>query len=218
MIWFIILEEILLFIVGMRLINKNDGEAAIKVSLKEYVAMGLIFVMTGIGLFSCYGYGREFGCHSLLLYYLIFAAFIDHKTQKIYRIGSIGFILLSMLIFLFVKGMIWYERMERMLWIMIFSVVSIMQGTLGWMGWGDVLTYIGVFFSLGTWRYSCMTVELLAVYMLLANLIFLISNIRNFDWKRKRMKGDEAFLPGMAGAIILIELVMQNMKWNGGSI
>ena len=193
MIWFIILEEILLFIVGMRLINKNDGEAAIKVSLKEYVAMGLIFVMTGIGLFSCYGYGREFGCHSLLLYYLIFAAFIDHKTQKVYRIGSIGFILLSMLLFLFVKDMSTYEKVERTICILIFSMISIMQGTLGWMGWGDVLTYVGVFFYLGSWNYSCMTLEVFAVYMLLANVLFLLGNIKKLDLKNKRLKEDAAF-------------------------
>ncbi len=207
MIWFIILEEILLFIAGICLINKYDKEAGIKVSLKEYVAMGLVFVMTGIGLFSCYGYGREFGCHSLLLYYLIFAAFIDHKTQKVYRIGSIGFILLSMLLFLFVKDMSTYEKVERTICILIFSMISIMQGTLGWMGWGDVLTYVGVFFYLGSWNYSCMTLEVFAVYMLLANVLFLLGNIKKLDLKNKRLKEDAAFLPGMASAAFLLEVI-----------
>ena len=99
-----------------------------------------------------------------------------------------------------------YERVERTLSILIFSVIAIMQGTLGWMGWGDALTYVGVFFSLGTWRYECMTLEIMAVYMLLANVFFLILNIRRFDWKKKRLKEDAAFLPGMAGAMMIMEL------------
>ena len=201
MIWFIILEEILLFIAGICLINKYDKEAGIKVSLKEYVAMGLVFVMTGIGLFSCYGYGREFGCHSLILFYLIFAAYIDHKTKRVYRIGSIAFILLSVGLFIAVKDMSVYERVERTICILIFSMIVIMQGTLGWMGWGDVLTYIGIFLGLGSWKYECMTLELLAVYMLLANMLFLIFNIRNFNWKKKTMKEEVAFLPAMAVAM-----------------
>ena len=147
--------------------------------------MGLIFVMTEIVLFSFYGYGREFYCHSLVLYYLIFAAYIDHKTKRVYRIGSIVFILLSVGLFIAAKDMSVYERVERTICILIFSMIAIIQGTLGWMGWGDVLTYVGVFFSLGTWRYECMTLEILAVYMLLANVFFLISNIRRFDWKKK---------------------------------
>ena len=212
MIWLIICIEIVLFVIGMYLLKKHDKEAGIQVNKKEYVIMGLIFAMTETILFSFYGYGREFGCHSLILYYLIFAAFIDQKTKCVYRIGSIVFISISLLIFLSVKDMSIYERVERTLSILIFSVIAIMQGTLGWMGWGDVLTYVGVFFSLGTWRYECMTLEILAVYMLLANVFFLILNIRRFDWKKKRLKEDAAFLPGMAGAIFLLEVIIQRMN------
>ena len=207
MIWLIILVEILVFIAGTYCISKYDKEVGLKTSIKEYVIMGLIFAAMEIVLFSFYGYGREFVCHSFGLYYLIFAAFIDHKTKRVFRIGSIGFILLSLLLFLSVKDMWLYEKTERILWIMVFSTISIMQGTLGWMGWGDVLTYIGTFFFLSTLRYECMTLELLAVYILLANVIFLIFNIRNFDWKVKRMKNEVAFLPGMACAAFLLELM-----------
>ena len=146
------------------------------------------------------------------MYYLIFAAYIDHKTKRVYRIGSIVFILLSVGLFIAAKDMSVYERVERTICILIFSMIAIMQGTLGWMGWGDVLTYVGVFFSLGTWRYECMTLEIMAVYMLLANVFFLMLNIRRFDWKKKRLKEDAAFLPGMARAIFLLEVIIQRMN------
>ena len=53
------------------------------------------------------------------------------------------------------------------------------------------------FFYLGTLRYDCMTIELLAVYVLLANVLFLFGNIKKFDWKNKRLKEETAFLPGV---------------------
>lgn len=201
MIWVLMLAEVLLFTAGIYYINKHDKETVIKVSLKEYVTMGLIFVAAQVGLFSCYGYGREFGCHSLLLYYLTFAAYIDYKTRKVYRIGSIGFILLSMLAFFVVRDISMYERVERTLFIMIFSMIAIIQGTLGWMGWGDVLTYIGCFFWLASFSYNCMTVEVFSVYMLISNLIFFICNMKKFDWKTKTLIEETAYLPSMTVAM-----------------
>ena len=109
MIWLIILTEICLFIAGIYLLNKYDKEAGIQVNKKEYVVMGLIYAAAEIVLFSFYGYGREFGCHSLILFYMIFAAYIDHKTKRVYRIGSIAFILLSVTLFISVVDMSVFE-------------------------------------------------------------------------------------------------------------
>ncbi len=206
MIWLFISVEIILFVAGIYAFNRYDKEAGIQVNKKEYVIMGLIFATVEIVLFSFYGYGREFCCHSLVLYYLIFAAFIDHKTKQVYRIGSMMFILLSVVLFLNVKDMSTYERVERTISILIFCMIVIMQGTLGWMGWGDVLTYVGAFFWLGTWEYKYMTLELLVIYMLLANVLFLIFNIRKFDLRKKTMKEETAFLPGMAVAMVVFDL------------
>ena len=145
----LLILEMILFVIGMYLLKKYDDKAGIKVSKKEYVIMGLIF-----------------------------AAFIDYQTKRVYRIGSIGFILVAMLVFTFVKDMSSYDRLEKLLCVLIFSMFSVMQGTL----------------------------ELFAVYMLLANCIFLILNMKNFDWKRRKLKEDAAFLPGMAGALVILEL------------
>ena len=204
----LLILEILLFMFGIYLLKKYDEKAGIKVNKKEYIIMGLIFAATEIVLFSFYGYGRGFICHSLMLYYLIFAAFIDYKTKTVYRIGSILFVLFSILLFVTVKDMSIYNRVERTICILIFSMIAIIQGTLGWMGWGDVLTYVGAFFYLGSWKYDCMTLELFAMYMLLANTLFLIGNAKKFNWKKKRLEEDAAFLPGMAGAFFILRLVL----------
>ena len=106
-----------------------------------------------------------------------------------------------MLTFFVVRDISMYERMERTLFIMIFSMTAIIQGTLGWMGWGDVLTYIGCFFWLASVSYDCITVEVFLVYMLIANLFFLICNMKKFDWKNKTLMEETAYLPSMAIAM-----------------
>lgn len=210
MIWLLILAEIILFTAGIYALNKYDEKAGIQVSIKEYVLIGMIFTVLEVILFSFYGYDREFGCHSLILFYLIVAAYIDYKTKKVYRIGSIVFIGFSITLFVLSLGPVMFTTVEKFICIFVFAVIVILQGTAKMMGWGDVLTYIGVFFWLGSWKYECMTVELLAVYMLLANVLFLIFNIRKFDWKNKTMKEEAAFLPGMAGAAIFLEVILNS--------
>ena len=201
MIWLLILAEVILFTIGIDALNKYDEKAGIQVSLKEYVTIGLILAMTEIVLFSFYGYGGEFGCHSLILFYLIVAAYIDYKTKKVYRIGSIAFIAVSITLFVLSLGPIMFTRVEKSICIFVFTVIVILKGIAKMMGWGDVLTYIGVFFWIGSWKYEYLTVELLAVYMLLANVLFLIFNIRKFAWESKMMTEETAYLPAMAVAI-----------------
>lgn len=206
MIGLLISAEIILFAAVIYVLNKYDEKAEIQVSLKEYVTIGLILSMTEISLFSFYGYGRELGCHSLILFYLIAASYIDHKTKKVYRIGSIAFITVSVVLFILSPSPLMFTRVERSICILVFTVVVILQGAAKMMGWGDVFTYIGVFFWMGSWKYECMTVELLAVYMLLANLLFLVFNIRKFEWKSKKMAEETAYLPAMAVAIEIMLL------------
>ena len=166
--------------------------------------MGMILAVVEVILFSFYGYGRDYVCRSLVLYYLTAAALIDYKTRRVYRIGSMAFIAVSaVMLFLNWNGNS-YFMVEKLASILVFSLIVIFQGKHSMMGWGDVLTYIGIFFWLGSMSYGCMTIEILSVYMLFANLLFFICNIRKFDWKKKTMKEETAFLPAMTGAALMI--------------
>ena len=104
----ILILEMMLFAIGIHFLKKYDEQLGIEVDKKEYAIMGLIFAVAEMVLFSFYGYGGEFVCHSLMLYYLIFAAFIDYKTKRVYRMGSIGFIFVSMLLFTFFNDISMY--------------------------------------------------------------------------------------------------------------
>lgn len=204
MILLFIITKILLFIAVITLLEKYDENAGLQIRNEEYVTMGMIFAVVEVILFSFYGYGRDYVCRSLVLFYLTAAALIDYKTRRVYRIGSMAFIAVSaFMLFLNWNGNS-YLMIEKLSSIVVFSMIVIFQGMHSMMGWGDVLTYIGVFFWLGSLSYGCMTIEILSVYMLFANLLFFICNIRKFDWKLKTMKEEVAFLPAMTGAALMI--------------
>ena len=204
MILLFIIAKFLLFIAVITLLEKYDENAGLQIRNKEYVIMGMIFAVVEVILFSFYGYGRDYVCRSLVLYYLTAAALIDYKTRRVYRIGSMAFIAVSaVMLFLNWNGNS-YFMVEKLSSILVLSVIVIFQGMHSMMGWGDVLTYIGVFLWLGSMSYGCMTIEILSVYMLFANLLFFICNIRKFDWKKKTMKEEVAYLPAMTGATLMI--------------
>jgi len=145
-------------------------------------------------------------CHVLIISYLLIAAYIDQKTKFVYRIGSIFFIGISMILFGVSVDFTSPITFERIFSILLASIAVILQGKANLMGWGDVLTYIGVFIYLASWEYAHFSLELMAIYMLLANLLFLLFNIRKVDWKKKKFKEEAAFLPGMAGALLIMLL------------
>ncbi len=208
MILLFIVAETALFAATMYLLKKYDEKAGIQIKNADYVLMEMIFAVAEVILFSFYGYGREFFCHSLILYYLMSAAWIDWKTKRVYRAGSSCFIAAAVLFFILNRSTDSFFVLERLSCILIFCLIVVIEGVFCTMGWGDVLTFIGVFFWLGSFDYECMTLEVLAVYMLLANLLFLISNLRKFDWKHRRMKEETAFLPAMAVAALIIFLLI----------
>ena len=204
MILLFITAKILLFIAVITLLEKYDENAGLQIRNKEYVTMGMIFAVVEVILFSFYGYGRDYVCRSLVLFYLTAAALIDYKTRRVYRIGSMAFIAVSaIMLFLNWNGNSYFMA-EKLSSILVFSMMVIFQGMHSMMGWGDVLTYIGIFFWLGSLSYGCMTIEILSMYMLFANLLFFICNIRKFDWKNKAMKEEVAFLPAMTGVALVI--------------
>ena len=90
MILLFITAKILLFIAVITLLEKYDENAGLQIRNKEYVTMGMIFAVVEVILFSFYGYGRDYVCRSLVLFYLTAAALIDYKTRRVYRIGSMA--------------------------------------------------------------------------------------------------------------------------------
>lgn len=206
MILFFGMMELLALYGGLRFLKRFDEKAGIEATRKEYLILWVSLSLMERSIFSIYGYGREFFCHSFLIFYLIIAAFIDYKIQKVYRIGSLLFIVTTVLVFFLLQKQEMFLLLEKLTVILVFSMIIIFQGLHSMMGWGDVLTYIGIFFWIASLPYTCMTVEILAVYMLIANLLFFIGNIKKFNWETKALIEESAFLPAMAGALEILFL------------
>ena len=206
MILFFGMMELLALYGGLRFLKRFDEKAGIEATRKEYLILWVSLSLMERSIFSIYGYGREFFCHSFLIFYLIIAAFIDYKIQKVYRIGSLLFIVTTVLVFFLLQKQEMFFLLEKLTVILVFSMIIIFQGLHSMMGWGDVLTYIGIFFWIASLPYTCMTVEILAVYMLIANLLFFVGNIKKFNWETKALTEESAFLPAMAGALEILFL------------
>lgn len=189
------------------LLERNEEGLKLITGKKDLLVITGAFFIVEATLFSFTGYGREFICHSLVFFYLITASYIDNKTQQVYRAGSILFISFCAFIFL-CKEMSWQMRFEKTISLLVFNIAVIASGKMEFMGWGDVLTFAGVSYWLGTFTDGILTLESCMYCMLFSCIIFVCTNLKNMDWSSLQMKEHHAFLPSIAGgALIAIGLV-----------
>lgn len=188
-------------------LERNEEGLKLITGKKDLLVIAGTFFIVAATLFSFTGYGREFICHSLVFFYLITAAYIDNRTQQVYRVGSILFITFCAIIFL-CKEMSWQMRFEKTVSLLIFNMAVVASGKMDFMGWGDVLTFAGVSYWLGAFTDGIMTLESCMYCMLFSCVIFVGVNIKNMDWEKLVLREHHAFLPSIAGgALITIFLV-----------
>lgn len=183
-------------------LERNEKGLKLIMDIKDLLMIAGIFFVVEAVLFSFTGYGRSFVCHSLIFFYLITAAYIDKRTQQVYRIGSILFIVFCAILFLCQK-MSYISRFEKISSLLIFHVVVVLLGKTEHMGWGDTLTFVGVSFWLGTFTERIMTLESCMYCMLFSGIIFVCTNLGNMDWRKLKLREHHAFLPSIAGGALL---------------
>lgn len=183
-------------------LERNEEGLKIIGSKKDLLVIAGSFFIVEATLFSFTGYGREFICHSLIFSYLITASYIDNRTQQVYRAGSIVFIAFCASLFL-CKDMGWEIRFEKTVSLLIFNMAVIAFGKMEFMGWGDVLTFAGVSYWLGTFTDGILTLESCMYCMLFSCIIFVGANFKNMDWGSLQMKEHQAFLPSLSGGALL---------------
>ena len=189
--------------VGMILfLERNEEGLKLIGSKKDLLVIAGSFFIVEATLFSFTGYGREFICHSLIFFYLITASYIDNRTQQVYRIGSIVFIAFCAALFL-CKDMGWEIRFEKTVSLLIFNMAVIAFGKMDFMGWGDVLTFAGVSYWLGTFTDGILTLESCLYCMLFSSILFVAVNVKDMDWGNLRMKEYRAFVPSIAGGALI---------------
>lgn len=201
-VFIMILVEIILFWLGLYFFSKYEEKLGMMINWKEYILIGIIFTAIEVLLFSLFGYGRDFICHSLGFFYLIIAAYIDYKTQAVYRIGSVLFIAGNMYLFVS-QPMSMAARSEKLLSLIIFNLIIVVYGRLDFMGWGDVLTFTGVSFWLAALIDQVLALESCLYCLMLSSLIFIILNHRNIDWEKMKLRDCQAFLPSLAMGTLL---------------
>ena len=199
-----------LFFSVIRLINCFEQDESIGIGRTEGILMSLFILVSEMLLFRIHRLTVDYFYHGMVIFYMLTTGFIDHKTRNVYRIGSIFFILSNILVFAFLYRMGIVERAGVLILVLIFSIFSILQGVFKMAGWGDVLTYIGLFFWFGTWKSTqcgtfMMLAEIILVFILIANVLFLLMNVCRL--KKWKIQGGGAYLPAMAAGCVLMEFV-----------
>ena len=206
MILLALLETVLCVGIILFLERNEKGQKLINGKKDLLVIAGSFFIVEAT-LFSFTGYGREFVCHSLVFFYLVTAAYIDSKTQQVYRVGSILFIAFCAAIFLCMDMGV-MERFEKTVSLIVFNIAVIAFGKMDFMGWGDVLTFSGISYWLAAYTEWILSLESCLYCMLFSCIIFVGVNFKHMDWNKLVLKEHQAFLPSLAGgALITIYMV-----------
>ncbi|CUQ30129.1 prepilin peptidase [Clostridium baratii] len=194
--------EIVVFKVLLNIINKYD-ETILNKNKKIDVA---IFIVTSIFYFK-FGLSINFFFLNLLAYYLIISSFIDYKTMNVYSFLNYFMLLIAFIFFIINHLFNGYNlTFETIIITLIFIIINILFSKIGAYGDGDTEVYIvlSCFFAI-----VCKNnlLEMLLVDMLLANILIILLNIKEFDLKKLKFKRKVAFIPAIALATIILCLV-----------
>lgn len=198
-----VLVEILLMAAMIRIIKKFDPEHGIQIKPKDKVVMVGICLAVTFLLYTNNSH-TDYIAFSFLMCWLLITAYIDQKTKNVYRIFCY-LVSAAGILYLLVK--IWDYAMEYKLLLLfnllLYLIFIFLQSQLKMYGAGDGFVYISVCFYLAARNPISFLIETFMLHMILANLIFLIMNWKQFDVKHFKMKSPQAFVPGIAIATII---------------
>lgn len=190
----------------IKLIQKYDHEHGISITKRtKWYFMILFFLLLGL-LRVKYGSGLNFYFYSYLVFYLSVCAFIDWQTQNVY--DFLHYITIGTgVIYLFLKGGQLKNIALVLLQVIILFLLIIVWVKKGMLGGGDGFLLVASSFFLLSPNHV-ISIEIPLVNVLLANVIFVITNMRRFDFRKLKMKEKVPFVPSIAASTYVILLVL----------
>ncbi|SCP99056.1 prepilin peptidase [Anaerobium acetethylicum] len=186
-------------------IKKADTEVLIILGKKDRHLMVAAAVVAASAFYMRYGLEGEYYLYAFLTGYLLVTAFIDRLTMQVYSVFNLaaGAIGAGYLIYQALQG----RQMETaFICLAVYALLVRVQTRTGMYGEGDGEIYIVVSLFLCSREYELPLLYLL-YNMILAALIFMVSNRRQLDLRRWKMKEEAAFAPSIAAATILLLLL-----------
>lgn len=192
---------IVAFYGALIVVNKSDKENII---IKKEIGVIFIILISTTLLYLKYKLKIDFFFLFYLSIYLIICAYIDYKTMYVYSIFNYLTIIIS-IVYLVSK----YNEINFInvvINVIIFIAYSIIMSIFKVYGGGDNELFIAtsVYIAINS---KIFPLEALFLNMILANLIMIITNIKNFNIKKMKLKRKIAFAPSIAMATMILLLL-----------
>lgn len=188
----------IIYIKTIRFLTKVDAEIDVDFHLMKKVERYVLLVISFLEVYLCYKYKFTitFFAYSYLTLFLSTAATIDYLTHNVYTVLNYITFVISLVFVYLTRGL--YINPE----IIIFIVLNAFLAIFKIYGGGDSELYIAItpFIMI---NYNDVLIILL-IDMIIANVIMIIANIKNFDFKKFRFKKEIAFVPYIAISTIMI--------------
>jgi hypothetical protein len=155
------------------------------------------------------------GCFSSFLDQLFFAVFLtmllvssitDHRTKQVYRVFSVStvlvgvvYILLKLLTHSFPEG----RLVGYLLTLVGYAVLLLLMNKFKVVGLGDmiILAAVGIFLPIFLCKTPLFLIEGLLVHFIVANIVLLVTNVTNINWRKFKPKSEIAFVPDIYVAV-----------------
>lgn len=175
-------------------LNKWDKDISFCFNKSDTFLFIGFLVITGILLLSKNnGQLSSMLLYALILFWFLYlTAWIDFHTMQVYRMFSVIFCIIGLVLFILEK-----PSSEKIVGLALYCIIILFFTFEKFFGKGDSGIFIAVAFFLSCLSYQELTLTLLLIHNVLTTLIFVILNIKDLQIKKMKMKKRTALAPGI---------------------
>lgn len=193
------------FYKAIEFINKNETD--IKIDVKNKGLISILVALSTTLLYLKYKTNIEFYMYFYVSIYLLITAYIDYKTKNVYTILNYITMIVG-IFFLFYQKSIEVDINITIICVIIYTIFVKVGGYFDWFGGGDTEIFIALSIFVSSINMNLFPLVILLINMILSNLILIISNIKNIDVKRLKLKEPKAFAPSIAISTMILILLL----------
>lgn len=187
---------------ALNIVKKFDKESSIEIN-KEIGIIILILISTTL-LYLKYKLTIDFIFIYYLSIYLIISAYIDYKTMYVYSNLNYITIIISIM-YLLVRHNNLYMKYV-VINVIIFLIFTMILSKLKAYGGGDneIFIAISIFIAI---KYQNIPLEALLINMLISDVLIIITNFKEINFKKVRFNKSIAFVPSIAISTMILLLI-----------
>lgn len=195
---------VILFYGAIRIVNKFDQNANIKI--KNNLLIVTVIIFSTLIIYLKYGLTLNFIFIFYLSIYLIVCAYIDFKTMFVYSIFNFITIVISIIYLYLTLEITNFGITNLIINVIIYMVFSFALSKFNVYGEGDSEIFIAISIFIAI-KYNVFIIETLLINMVLSNIVAIFMNLKNIDFKKMKLKNRIAFAPCIAISTMILLVI-----------